>query len=84
MNVPWEAAITVVLYLIGSTLGFVWWMATQTIKLEIAITNLEEIKKTLSKSEATYATKVDVAKDVSNIFKEIDALWKKYDHSKGE
>lgn len=79
MNIPWSAIIAVFIYVIGSTFGFVWWMATQTIKLEMALDSLKEIKKTLNASEATYATKVEVAKDFSGRDKQIDAMWKKLD-----
>lgn len=79
MQVPWEAIVALVIYILGSTGGFIWWMATQTIKLEIALSTLTDIKKTLDTAEATYATKVEVAKDFTSRDKQIDAIWKKLD-----
>ena len=79
MNVPWEALVTVALYMIASTVGFIWWMAVQTITLQFVREDLKVALELLAKADATYATKIDVAKDISNVFKQIDALWKKSD-----
>ncbi len=79
MQIPWEALVALLIYIIGSTLGFVWWMATQTIKLEFALTALAEITKSLSSSEATFATKVEMAKELAVVNKGIDKAWLEID-----
>ncbi len=79
MNVPWEALIALLIYIIGSTLGFVWWMATQTIKLEFALTALDVIKTSLSIAEATYAKKVEIAERFAIIDKALEKSWDEID-----
>lgn len=79
MNVPWEALVALLTYIIASTLGFVWWMATQTIKLEFALTALKEITNALAASEANFATKVDMAKELVIINKNMDKAWTEID-----
>ena len=83
MEIPWGAIVALGCYILGSTCGFIWWMATQTVKLESALENLVDIKKTLNMAEATYATKVEVAKDFTSRDKQIDALWNRFDSIKG-
>lgn len=79
MNIPWGALVALFTYIIASTLGFVWWMATQTIKLQFALDALKEITNTLSTSEATFATKVEMAKELIMINKTIDKAWLEID-----
>ncbi len=79
MIIPWEALIALLIYIIGSTLGFVWWMATQTIKLEFALTALDVIKTSLSMAEATYAKKVEIAEKFAIMDRAIEKQWDEID-----
>lgn len=67
MNIPWEAIIALAIYIIGSTVGFVWWMATQTITLQFVREDLSKANRMLLNFEATYITRVEVAKDIGRI-----------------
>lgn len=82
MNIPWEAIVAVLLYIIGSTLGFVWWMATQTIKLEFALTALAKISDALTRAEAEFATKIELVKEVTLLTKSCDKNWEAIDRIK--
>lgn len=84
MQIPWEALVALFTYIIGSTLGFVWWMATQTIKLEFALNALDKISKVLAASEATFATKVEMAKELVAVNKSIDKAWLEIDKIRDE
>lgn len=78
MQVPWEAIITLVLYIIASTVGFVWWMATITEQLKsmnLSVTNL-------SNNNILYARKEDVARELGVIEKRQETMWEKYDKLK--
>ena len=77
MNIPWEALIALGIYIIASTIGFVWWMATQTITLQFVREDLAKANKILLGFEATYATKVDVTRiemSVDKAHERIDEL----------
>lgn len=80
MNIPWEAIVALLIYAIGSTIGFIWWMATQTITLQFMEKSITKISSTLDKAEATYATKVDLAKEVTTLTTSLDKAWIKIDH----
>ena len=75
MNVPWEDVVAVLLYIVSSTLGFVWWMATQTIILQFVREDLAKANKLLTAMESTYATKLELAEVKMNQ----KGMWEKYD-----
>lgn len=80
MNIPWEALTALGIYIIGSTIGFVWWMATQTITLQFVREDLGKANKILVGFEGTYATKVDMTRvelSVDKAHGRIDELIKK-------
>lgn len=83
MQIPWEAIVAVLIYIIGSTLGFVWWMATQTIKLEFALVALDKISKALTTAEATFATKLELAALTKSTDKNWDEIEKIRDKQNG-
>ncbi len=78
MNVPWEAIITLGLYLVGSTVGFIWWMATMTEQVK----NLTAMVIKLTEMDGTYARKDDVSKEFALFERQQEAIWKKYDSLK--
>ncbi len=67
MQVPWEAIIALGIYIIGSTVGFVWWMATQTITLQFVREDLAKANKILNSFELTYATKIELSRLENNV-----------------
>lgn len=79
MQVPWEAIIGLGTYILASTIGFVWWMATQTITLQFVREDLAKASALLAGFEATYATKVDMAKDISRLDLSIQSAHKRID-----
>lgn len=79
MKIPWEAVVAVLLYIIASTAGFIWWMATQTVKLEFALVALKEITVALTLATATYVTKVEIAEKLAVMNKNIDKNWEEID-----
>lgn len=79
MQVPWEGVIALLLYIISSTIGFVWWMATQTMKMQTMGEDLKEMKESVIRSEAIYARKEDIIKDFTRMEQQMNAVWRKLD-----
>lgn len=78
MNVPWEALISLALYIVASTVGFVWWMATITEQLKV----LKELVKTMSDANSLYARKDDVSRELGVIENNQEKMWEKLDKLK--
>lgn len=78
MQVPWGAVMTLIIYIIGSTFGFVWWMATITEKLNSALAKLREINE----NNAMYAKKEEVARELGIMERNQQAMWAKLDKLK--
>jgi len=72
LNVPWEAIVAVSIYIVGSTVGFIWWMATITITVQVI---REDLKKIID-NNALFATKVEVAR----VEQKVDKSWEKIDY----
>lgn len=60
MQIPWEAIVSLSLYIIGSTIGFVWWMATITQQIK----TLTDVVKEMSVANGLYAKKEDVLENL--------------------
>lgn len=82
MNIPWEAIVAVLLYLIASTVGFIWWMATQTITLQFVREDLEKANRLLLAFDSSFALKVDVSKEFGRIEASVLAAHKRIDDIK--
>ena len=82
MNVPWEAIEGLAVYILASTAGFIWWMATQTITLQFVREDLAKANKILSSAEATYATKPELAKEIGRLDSNIQAAHRRIDELK--
>lgn len=80
MNIPWEAIVAVVIYIIGSTIGFIWWMATITITMQFMKESLEKMTKAIEKADAIYATKVEMTEKFTAVNLSLDKAWLKIDH----
>lgn len=78
MNIPWGAIVTLGLYIVASTIGFVWWMATITEQLK----SLKDLVKSLSDNNILYARKEDIARELGVIEKRQEAMWEKLDKLK--
>ena len=78
MNLPWEAIISLFIYIIGSTIGFVWWMATITQQLK----TLTETAREMSTNNGFYARKDDVARELALIEKQVETMWGRFDRLK--
>lgn len=78
MNIPWEALITLIIWIVGSTIGFVWWMATQTAELKA----LKELVKDMAYNNTLYARKEDIARELGVVEKQIETMWVKFDKLK--
>lgn len=75
MQIPWGAVVTLFLYIVGSTIGFIWWMATITEKLNSALEKLRE----MGINNNLYARKEDVARELGVIEKNQETMWAKFD-----
>ena len=75
MSIPWEAIMSLICYLVGSTIGFVWWMATMTEQVK----SLTRMVQKMADMDGIYARKEDVAKELALFEKQQESLWKKYD-----
>ena len=62
MNIPAEAVISLFIYIVASTVGFIWWMATQTITLQFVREDLAKANKILTGFEVIYATKNELSR----------------------
>jgi len=78
MEVPWGAFITLGIYIVGSTIGFVWWMATITEQIK----NLTKIIQEMSANHTLYARKEDIARELGVIERQQETLWERYDKLK--
>ena len=79
MNIPWEAIIGLGIYIAGSTVGFIWWMAVQTTTLQFVREDLQAARKMLEGFETTYAKSLDVAKDIGRVEQSVQAAHKRID-----
>lgn len=73
MQLPWEAIVALGIYILGSTVGFIWWMATITAQLNFLIGDLKSLK------EAGLAKQSDVDKEFGRVQKDIDAAHRRID-----
>jgi len=69
MNIPAEAVISLFIYIVASTVGFIWWMATQTITLQFVREDLAKANKILLGFETMYATKIELSKVETSVDK---------------
>lgn len=80
MQVPWEALVAMGIYIISSTICFVWWMATISVTLEILKKAVEKMSAQSDQHELIYVKKEDLAKEFSWRDKRLDAAWTKIDN----
>lgn len=78
MQIEMGAIVTLVIYVVGSTIGFVWWMATMTVKLDMALVKLREMQD----NNNSYARKEDVARELGVIERNQDTMWTKFEKLK--
>lgn len=78
MEVPWGALVTLMIYIVGSTIGFVWWMATITTELK----HLKELIKEMTVSNMHYARREDIARELGIIEKNQETMWVKFEKMK--
>lgn len=78
MNIPWEAVEGLLVYVIGSTIGFVWWMATITEQIK----TLNILVTKMSNADGLYARKEDVAKELALFERQQETMWTKLDKLK--
>lgn len=78
MNIPWEAIEGLAVYILGSTLGFVWWMATITEQIK----TLSKLVEKMAQADSLYARKEDVARELGVIESRQDTMWEKFDKLK--
>jgi len=78
MNIPWEALEGLFVYIVASTIGFIWWMATVTADIKV----LKDLVKELSHSNGLYARKEDVARELGVIENNQEKMWEKIDRLK--
>lgn len=84
MNIPWGAIATLAIYIIGSTIGFVWWMSRITVTLEFMSKGLDSMSKNMSSMDALYVRKEDIIRELALHEKRLDTLWTKMDNLKNK
>lgn len=82
MQIPWEAIVTIVIFMIVHMCGTVWWMAKIQTTLQILNTTVESIGKTILRHEAEYYHKEDALREVTRLDQQIQAMWKRIDELK--
>lgn len=80
MQVPWEAIVAVILWILGTTFGFVWWMATQTMTLQFVKQALDEALLEIKKFDVSYAK----TKDLDRLDSKVNAAWTAIEKLKDE
>lgn len=65
-------------YVLSSTIGFIWWMATITEQLK----TLKELVKNMNDHNNEYARKTDVARELGVIEKNQETMWTKFEKLK--
>lgn len=78
MQIPWEALASLFLYILASTGGFIWWMATITEQLK----TLQGLVKDLSSNNISFVRKEDVAREMGVIEKNQETMWGKLEKLK--
>jgi hypothetical protein len=84
MEIPWGAIVALGIYVIGSTVGFVWWMATITVTMQYMKDSLTK----LSDSSVQYATKAELAERLAEkvipMNQRLDRAWEKLESLLGK
>ena len=75
MEVPWGALAALAIYIVGSTVGFIWWMATITVTMQY----MKEMLDKMAKDQNNYATKLELAEKIVGITLRLDKAWDKID-----
>lgn len=78
MVLPWGAIVALVIYVLGSTFGFVWWMATITEQLK----SLSKAVEVMSQLNNLYSKKEDMARELGVIERNQETMWAKFDKLK--
>lgn len=78
MNIPWEAIEGLFVYIVASTIGFVWWMATITEQIK----TLSKLVEKMSLADGLYARKDDVARELGVLEVRQQTMLDKYDKLK--
>lgn len=66
---------SLLIYIIVSTVGFIWWMATITVTMQY----MKEAIDKMSKDQNNYATKLELAEKIVGITLRLDKAWDKID-----
>ena len=75
MNVGSAELITIIIFLVGQLVTAVWWASKVNATLEFILKKLEAMEKT----NGTYVTVADHAKDIGHLEKSLDAVWNRLD-----
>lgn len=75
VEIPWGALAALAIYIVGSTVGFIWWMATITVTMQY----MKEALDRMVKDQNNYATKLELAEKIVGITLRLDKAWDKID-----
>lgn len=81
-NIESGAAITIILFALVHTAGFIWWMSRIDTTLKMLSETVKEMVKQISQHDAIYAKKTEVEKDLALRDQSINAMWKRIDELK--
>jgi hypothetical protein len=82
MNIETGAIVTIMLFVIVHTAGFIWWMSRIDTTLKILSETVKEMVKQISHHDVIYAKRTEVEKDFALRDQSINAMWKRIDEIK--
>lgn len=81
-GIPWEAIVTIVLFMTVHLVGTVWWMSKIQTMLQILNATVDSIGKAILRHEAAYYHKEDAIRELARIEQQMQAMWKRIDEIK--
>lgn len=82
MQLDASIIVTITIFALVHTGGFIWWMSRIDTTLNILAKTVEDISKQIAQHEAIYAKRIDVEKDFALRDQSINAMWKRIDELK--
>lgn len=79
MNLDGGVLVTICIFMLVHTGGFIWWMSRIDTTLKILTTTVERISDQMSKHDAIYAKKEDIVKDFAVRDQQLNTMWLKLD-----
>jgi hypothetical protein len=82
MQLDGSVLVTIIIFALVHTGGFIWWMSRIDTTLKIMSETVKNMAELMSKHDALYYRKEDATKDFAMRDQQINAIWKKVDNLK--